>query len=173
MVIDFSSLITDDLLGIFQDGIDQTITSFGQPVKLIYPPTKTTCSVCSGDSIGKKPSSFVQSGGSVPNFVTGGGVCSACGGTGIKETSATETITLKIYWNSKEFIKMGVKIDLPDTAVQTVGYMIDLPKVKKAMEAIMVSDLDHYVEWKFRRIGDAVPYGFKQERYFIQFWDRV
>jgi len=173
MTLDFDGLISEDLLDIYQNGIDATINRFGHVCELIYPPKTVTCSTCNGDPIGKKSSSFALHGGAVPNFAAGGGTCPTCNGKGVKQVQVTEDITLKVYWSPKEFLSLGVKIESPATSVQTMGYMVDLPKVKQANEIILVKNMRPYVEWKCKKLGEAVPHGFRQKRYFIQFWQRV
>ncbi len=78
-----------------------------------------------------------------------------------------------IYWTTKEFVDLGLKIETPNTMAQTKGYLTDLPKIKKANEILLNSNMNPYVRWRFKKLGEAIPQGFRQNRYFIQAWERV
>ena len=47
---------------------------------------------------------------------------------GHKAVETTEDITLRIYWNRKFWVDIGIPIDIPDGSIQTISYMTDLEK---------------------------------------------
>ena len=50
--------------------------------------------------------------------------------------------------------------------------MSDLPKVERSVEVILNSDVESTKEYRCVKEGEAVPWGFRQDRYFLQFYRR-
>jgi|TARA_B100001094_G_scaffold97673_2_gene93735 hypothetical protein len=88
-----------------------------------------------------------------------------------EEVEKTEDIKLKVYWDAKSWVKVGSNIVVPDAAIQTIGFMTDLPKILRAKELIVHKGIKDYKEFRFKRTGDPIPMGLKQDRYFACFWD--
>ena len=91
----------------------------------------------------------------------------------IREVEKIEDIKLKVYWDSKSWIKLGGNLVVPDNSIQTIGKMTDLPKVLRAKELIVHKDIKDYGEIRFERAGAHYPLGLKQTKYFACFWSRV
>ena len=51
--------------------------------------------------------------------------------------------------------------------------MTDLPKVLNAKHLIVHKDIKEYKEMRFERVGEHIPLGLRQNRYFACFWKRV
>jgi len=91
----------------------------------------------------------------------------------IKETEVLTDIKLKVYWDNKQWIGATDSIKIPDSAIQTIGFMSDLPTVLRAKALIVHKDIKEYKEMRFERVGEHIPLGLKQNRYFACFWKRV
>jgi hypothetical protein len=89
------------------------------------------------------------------------------------EVEKVEDIVLKVYWDSKSWIKLGGNLVVPDNSIQTIGKMTDLPKILRAKRLIVHKDIKDYGEIRFERAGAHYPLGLKQTRYFACFWGRV
>ena len=46
----------------------------------------------------------------------------------------TEDIKIKVYWNRRDWVKVGGNIVTPDNGIQTIFFATDLPKFQKAKE---------------------------------------
>lgn len=90
----------------------------------------------------------------------------------IKEVESYEEIKLKVYWDSKQWIQINGGIIAPDASIQTIGFMEDLPKVLKAKQLLVHKDIEQIKEMRFERVGEYIPLGIKQIRYFACFWKR-
>jgi len=145
----------------------------GQNATLIYPPKPTQCDNCklspdtgrsSGIYNGTGPISFT-------NFTR----CPRCGGVGRLEAEQTnsDTVRLRTYWNPKDWIDIGIRLAAGETGIMTIGYMTDLPKIEQATNILIKKDLQNIRRYRCERIGEAVPHGFRQNRYFIQFLKRL
>lgn len=95
------------------------------------------------------------------------------GNVSIKEIEVFTDIVLKIYWDSKQWIQLSSGIVAPDSSIQSIGYMSDLPKVLAAKCLIVHDNIKGYKEMRFERIGEHIPLGLKQKRYFACFWKRI
>jgi hypothetical protein len=95
----------------------------------------------------------------------------ARGSKKFKTVENTEDIKLRVYWNRKDWVKVG-EIDIPDDAIQTIGYLSDFTSINKAKALIVNSDIDGYREYRFIKASEPFPWGFKQDRYMVCFWTR-
>jgi hypothetical protein len=91
----------------------------------------------------------------------------------IKEVEVLTDIKLKVYWNPKEWINITGAIQVPDNVIQTIGFMKDLPLILKAKALLVHKDISDYKEMRFQRMGEHIPMGLRQNRYFSCLWSRV
>jgi hypothetical protein len=91
----------------------------------------------------------------------------------IKEVETLTDIKLKVYWDQKNWVNVGGNIVVPDGSIQTIGFMKDLPKILQAKALIVHKNIKDYKELRFERIGEHVPMGLRQNRYFGCMWKRV
>lgn len=91
----------------------------------------------------------------------------------IREVEVFTEIKLKVYWNPKEWINVVGDIKVPNNVIQTIGFMKDLPEILKAKALIVHKDIQDYKEMRFERIGEHIPMGLRQNRYFSCLWGRI
>jgi hypothetical protein len=91
----------------------------------------------------------------------------------IKQVEKTEDIKLKVYWDSRSFVKPGGDIVVPDNSIQTIFFASDIGKIVRAKELIVHKDIKDIKEMRFQRAGEPFPMGLRQNRYFGCFWGRV
>lgn len=139
--------------------------TFRHVCTLIYPPRVEECPNCFRDPQTGKSSSVYKTGGPIPfdNFT----MCPLCGGIGRQSTEVTDTIYLRIYYKPKDFINMGIPIEAKDGQVMVIGYLTDLPKLERATEIILDSNIERVKRIRSVRSGAALPWGFGK-RYFVQ-----
>lgn len=89
----------------------------------------------------------------------------------IKEVERLEDIKIKVYFDSKNFTKVGGNIVLPDRSIQTVFFATDLDRIIRAKELIVHKDIKSETELRFKRVGEPFPMGIGKERYFGCFWE--
>ena len=103
--------------------------------------------------------------------------CPYCNGRGYKAVESSDNITLRIYWERKYWVDIGVPIDVPNGGIQTIAYMTDLPKIEKCKYMIPKYDgIENYdTNAKYERAGTSYPQGFKQNetKYVVTFWKRM
>lgn len=90
-----------------------------------------------------------------------------------KEVETQETIKLKVYWNSKDWTKVGNNIVIPDNSIQTIFFATDLDKVMRAKYLLVHQNIETLREYKFTMFGEPFPMGLRQNRYFGCFWERA
>ena len=91
----------------------------------------------------------------------------------IKEVETLTDIKLKVYWDQKNWVGVGGNIVIPDGSIQTIGFMTDLPKVLQAKALIVHDTIKDYKELRFERVGEFIPMGLRQNRYFGCMWKRI
>lgn len=91
----------------------------------------------------------------------------------IREIETLTDIKLKVYWDQKNWVNVGGNIVIPDGSIQTIGFMTDLPKVLQAKALLVHKGIKDYKELRFERIGEHIPMGLRQNRYFGCMWKRV
>lgn len=91
----------------------------------------------------------------------------------IREIEKTEDIKLKVYWDSKSWIKIGGDMVIPDNAIQTIFFATDLDKIMRAKEIIVHKGIKDMREMRYKKFGEPFPMGLRQNRYFGCFWERA
>lgn len=150
---------------------DSLIDSIGTNCKLVYPPIDSQCPNCVWSVEDNRSANIYKIGGpiSFQDFT----ICPYCGGEGRLTKSDTETVKLRVYFNPKDWQNIGMSIVSPQGHAQIIGYLTDLPKLEKAKEVILNSDIDQVKDLRCIVVGEPQPWGFKRNRYFIAFVKRV
>jgi|TARA_R110002110_G_scaffold16785_18_gene72263 hypothetical protein len=149
----------------YYDVIDSTFTIFGVTCKLVYIETVEEISTSYDNFPTHNSISAHRRGPGVPAFVRETTV--------LREVEKTEEIKLKVYWDSRAWVKVGNDIVIPDNSIQTIAYMTDLPKILRAKELIVHKDIESYGDIRFKKTGEHYPMGLKQTRYVACFWERT
>lgn len=92
------------------------------------------------------------------------------GDKSFRTVETTEDITLRVYWDKKDFKKFG-NIEVPDGSIMTIGAYVDLQKLSKAKALLIETDKTGHVEWKFVRSSEPTLHGLNQN-YVMCFWSR-
>ena len=165
---DFS--IPSGIIDAHEWGADSFIDTLGKTCTLIYPAKVTECSNCYYDARTGRSTGIYKTGG--PNPFPNNSFCPICGGEGRITAEVTESVKLRVYWNSKDWHMVANTIENPEGVAQAVGYMSDLSKIERAKEIILDSHVSSTREFRCVREGEAVPWGFRHDRYFLQFFRR-
>ena len=145
---------------------NEAVLLFTRTATLVYPEKREQCSNCYMDTMGTRNRSIskYRSGGPYP--FERGMPCPYCNGKGYKANETT---------NKKFWVDIGIPIDVPDGAMQTISYMTDLEKINKAKYIIPNYDgIEKYDQSRYERAGSSYPQGFKQNatKYIVTFWTR-
>lgn len=159
-VYDIEEWVADDYI----DG------PIGQNCMIVYPEKWTQCDNCYFDN-GTQRSSNKYNGTGPQPFTQG--LCPRCNGVGRFQVPSTDIVRMRVYWDAKAFIDIGVKIANPDGIAMCIGYLSDLPRVERANTIILQSDLQPEVSYECSRYGEAKPHGMRKNRYFIQYMRRT
>jgi hypothetical protein len=156
---------------------NEAVLLFTRTATLVYPEKKEDCPNCIMSNLGtrNRSMSIYQPGGPYP--FERGMPCPYCGGKGYKAVEVTNDVTLRIYWDRKSWVDVGVPINIPAGSIQTIAYMTDLEKIEKCKYMIPKYDgIQNYdVNAKFEKTGMSFPQGFKQNdtKYVVTFWTRA
>jgi hypothetical protein len=90
--------------------------------------------------------------------------------TSFKTVENTENITLRVYWDKKDFKKFG-NIEVPDGSIMTIGAYSNLQKINRAKALLINTDKTGNVEWRFVKTSEPTLHGL-DNNYFMCFWGR-
>lgn len=144
---------------------------FGCPCRLVFPPKFSECDNCVFDLKVGRSSNIYKSGG--PISFQNHTICPRCQGRGRLSLPSTSNIRLRVYWEQRSWIDIGVPIGNPDGIAMTIGYLSDLPALERADRIVLHTDLEDIRKYLVRREGEAVPHGLSKDRYFIQYVRRI
>ena len=131
---------------------------------IVYPPKRTPCINCI-KPVGTSTTSVYRHGGPAPYVI---GLCPLCGGSSYKEIEVTDTIRLRIYFEKSAWIKIGESTLIADAEVMVIGFLSDVPKLRRAVEILLVKD-NREAEYRTVLLGKPYPHGFGKSRYFIAY----
>ena len=150
--------------------VDASIDTLGKMCQLVYPPIDSECPNCEFDIATGRSTNVYKQGGPYP--FTAYTLCPYCSGEGRLTLPSTDDIRLRVYFNSREWIRIGNMVQ-GDCIAQVIGYMNDLPKFERAAYVIVNSQMKDIKEWRMMRSGEALPWGFRGNRYFVQMMKRT
>lgn len=166
----FSGIISSDFKQLFTDAISALLydDSLTLPCTIYYGVTKyDDCVNCVFDPIGNKSSNKFQDGGPLP--FPFGNICPLCNGAGKKAVETSETINLMVIWDTKKFLNAGTVAN-PDGLIQTVTFADNTPKLKRAKEIVVATDIASYDKHRYERCSEPQPCGFRSTDFVECLW---
>lgn len=156
--------IPSEVFDKYFEAIDYTIEIFGVTCQLV--------SINKVEEIAPNPNNNIPDKNSINAHRVRGGDYERANKI-IRETEVLTDIKLKVYFDQKSWIGVPNNIVVPDGAIQTIGFMTDLPKILQAKALIVHKDIKDYKELRYERMGEHIPLGFKNERYVGCIWRRI
>jgi|19_taG_2_1085344.scaffolds.fasta_scaffold00068_25 hypothetical protein len=169
----YSGVITPGLKTIFSNAISAMLydDSCTVPCTLHYGITKyEDCANCVFDPIGNKSANRFQDGGPIP--FPFGNICPMCNGGGKRAVESSEDLSLMVIWDQKDFFKVG-SVNTPDGDIQTMTFADRTPKLKRAKEIVVATNIAGYATHRFERITDPVPCGLDSDQFVACMWKRI
>lgn len=165
----FTGVISSQFKSLFNDAIDELISSLFRTCKLIYPTTKwITCTECASTNLGNKgPNPFIHGG-----LGSHTGSCPVCKGEKKIPVLNEEEINLAVVWDYKDFFKIASNAVYPEGMVQTISNISIIEKLKKATHIIINTSIIEHANHKFVRTSEPSPIGLGTDRYIITNWKR-
>ncbi len=148
--------------------VDFIDSNFGVDCTIIYKPNRIQCINCEYNPLTKSSSGVYKSGGPI-SF--NGTICPYCDGAGYKLDSSTDTIKLRVYYNKKDFLRVGLPFAIKDGMIQTIGHITDMPKLLRSQEMIANSSVEGYSIYRYVLSGNITPWGLGPDKKFcIAYW---
>jgi hypothetical protein len=153
-------IVPESVFDKYYDVIDSTFSIFGVDCILVF--TDVTEEASSNDNIPNVPSINVHR-RNQDQFKRDN--------KNLKQTEKFEDIRLKVYWDSKDFIKPTTNLVLQNNSIQTIFFLSDLQKINRAKELIVHKGIKDIQEMRFKKLGQPFPMGLRQNRYCGCFWE--
>ena len=174
MVSPFNGIISSSMKALFNDAISAILEDDALTVActLIYGITKyESCVNCVFDPIGRKSSNRFQDGGPAP--FPYGSVCPLCNGIGKKPVVITEDVNLAVIFDPKQFLEISTPVNTADGFIQTLAKKDMTPKLLRAKEIIVSTDISGYFTDRYERFNEPTPIGFGNNEFVICTWRRA
>jgi len=88
-----------------------------------------------------------------------------------KTVETTEDITLRVYWDQKDFKKYG-NVNMPDGSVMAISNYSDLTRINKAVFLLIECAKTGHAQWKFEKAAEPTVHGLNKN-YLMSYWKRV
>ena len=160
MVNPFSDIINNEFKSIFNNAISALLEDGALTVTctLEYGITKyENCANCLYDPIGQKSSNRFQNGGPVP--FPFGSVCPLCNGNGKKPITSSEDVNLAVIFEPKQFLEITTPVNTADGYIQTLAKKDMTPKLQRAKEIIVSTDVSNFFSHRYQRVSEPLPIG--------------
>lgn len=159
-------IIDSGIINDYHDLIDGVMTFASKTCTLIYPKHQVECPNCILNPNTGRSSNIYKNGG--PIYFTQG-LCPYCRGDGLIYEEQTESISLVVYWNPKDWHKLSWTVNIPNNTIQIRSYFTDLQRLKKAEYLVIDTSLNTYSNYRYKLLGEPVPIGFRH-RWLISMW---
>lgn len=168
-----STRISADLKELIHEACDGVIDDWGKDCTLLFPPARQDCPNCWYDSVHQRSSNLYQPGGPVP--FEPGMVCPYCEGVGWREEQVSQSVRLRIAWSPAEFFrKFPPMMILPEGAIQSKGYLTDLPRVLQSRRLLVETSISPVIQAIYELWTEpADSHDLVQGRYFVATWRRA
>lgn len=158
---------------IITSALDDLITELGKDCRLVYPSRLSPCDNCVYDPVTLRSTNTYLAGGPIPFQDT---TCPVCNGTSQKSDSQSEIIKFLCAFDPKAFFIPipGLNIEKPFSYVQTKGFLVDVPKVKRAEHIVFQVAIEGIISNRYRLFkSPADVSNIIQGRYFVATWEQI
>lgn len=159
--------IPSNIFDIYNEAVDNI---WSKTITLVYPEVKQPCPNCLND--GTRSNGVYRTGGPYP--FENGFICPLCNGDGFKLIESTDKIKARLYYNRKDWIDIGIPVNVPYQAAQMVCKLDDLPKIQRCKYIIpeYYDGIQGYQIQNLTLAGAYYPQGFTQNptKYVVTFW---
>jgi len=174
MVNPFSGIVSSEFKDVFNNAMSALLDTTGVaiPCTLYYGITKyESCANCLYDPIGRKSSNRYINGGPVPFMF--GGVCPLCNGAGKKPVETTEDVHLAVVFEPREFLDIRTPVNTADGYIQTLAKKEMTPKLRRANEIVVATDVSGFFPHRYQRVSEPVPMGLGNTEFVVCMWKRL
>ena len=173
MVNPFSGIIDSSFKSVFNNAISAILADDALTVSctLEYGITKyEDCVNCLYDPIGQKSSNRFQDGGPAP--FPFGSLCPLCNGNGKKPVTSSENVNLAVIFEPRQFLEMSTPVNTADGYIQTLANKIMTPKLQRAKEIIVATDISGFFSHRYQRVSEPTPIGLGNNEFVLCTWRR-
>ena len=173
MVNPFSGIIDSSFKSVFNNAISAILADDALTVSctLEYGITKyEDCVNCLYDPIGQKSSNRFQNGGPVP--FPFGSLCPLCNGNGKKPVTSSENVNLAVIFEPRQFLEMSTPVNTADGYIQTLANKNMTPKLQRAKEIIVATDVSGFFSHRYQRVSEPTPIGLGNNEFVLCMWRR-
>ena len=174
MINAFSGIIDSSFKTVFNNAISAILDNEALTIActLDYGVTKyDNCVNCIYDAIGQKSANRYQDGGPAP--FPFGGICPMCNGAGRRPVTSSEDVNLAVIFEPKQFLEINTPVNSADGFIQTLAKKEMTPKLQRAKEIIVATDISGFFSHRSQRVGEPSPIGLGNNEFVLCMWRRT
>ena len=161
--------VPSGLFNYYASLMDGVINFASVPCTLIFPDKKIQCENCILDNNLGVSSNQYRPGGPYPFTI---GICSFCGGKGFTNQETTQTLSLIVYHNPKQFENVNVRLEIPKGSIQIKTYYTNVPLLRQAQRLRVSQDIEGIYPLTYEKLTEPEPNGFSN-RFCLQVWKPI
>ena len=170
----FLNIITDAFKQIHVDAITSLLASgsLSRPCRIIKKSKWVTCENCVINMSTGKSSNVYNGTGSI-SFTSG--KCPFCNGEGRFSTRDTSTLYLMPLYDWKDWIGWNgtnAQTAAADGMIQTLSLYSTITDIKQAVEVVIDTDIEKYVQQLYQRESEPTPCGLGSASFLHTMWKK-
>ena len=96
-----------------------------------------------------------------------------CNGNGRRPVTSSESVKLAVIFEPRQFLEIKTPVNTADGLIQTLAGKTLTPKLQRAKEIIVATELSGYFSHRYERISEPSPIGLGSNEFVICTWKRV
>ena len=96
-----------------------------------------------------------------------------CNGNGKKPVTASENVNLAVIFEPRQFLEIEAPVNTADGYIQTLAKKDLTPKLQRAKEIIVATDVSGFFTHRYQRISEPLPIGLGNNEFILCTWRRL
>ena len=86
--------------------------------------------------------------------------------------TSSENVNLAVIFEPRQFLEMSTPVNTADGYIQTLAKKTMTPKLQRAKEIIVSTDISGYFSHRYQRVSEPIPIGLGNNEFVLCTWRR-
>ena len=87
--------------------------------------------------------------------------------------TSSEDVNLAVIFEPKQFLEINTPVNSADGFIQTLAKKEMTPKLQRAKEIIVATDISGFFSHRYQRVGEPSPIGLGNNEFVLCMWRRT